>query len=149
MQKPANFFEQNVQWFALGIGGLFLAWMLYAYVLAAPNAIDVGGLSVPIDAGRFNLPAPGAPVTLGIRPEDVVPDGHGVRPELGVDFSGPVGFSEMLGNESLLFADFGGAEIVARMSHPRLLGPNENVNFRIDGARVHLFDAQTQNSLRR
>ena len=42
MQKQSNFFEQNVQWFALGIGGLFLAWMLYAYVLSAPVTVDVG-----------------------------------------------------------------------------------------------------------
>jgi hypothetical protein len=42
MQKQTNFFEQNVQWFALGIGGLFLAWMLYAYVLTDPATINVG-----------------------------------------------------------------------------------------------------------
>ena len=48
MQKQVNFFEQNVQWFALGLGGLFLVWMLYAYVLSTPVAVDVGAhKSVP------------------------------------------------------------------------------------------------------
>jgi hypothetical protein len=42
MQKQVNFFEQNVQWFALGLGGLFLVWMLYAYVLSTPVHVDVG-----------------------------------------------------------------------------------------------------------
>ena len=76
-------------------------------------------------------------MTLGIRPEDIVPEGHGTRPELGADFSAPVSFAEMLGNESLLFADLGDTEIVARMQHPRALEPNQTVRFRIDGTRVH------------
>jgi ABC-type sugar transport system ATPase subunit len=55
----------------------------------------------------------------------------------------------MLGNESLLFAELGGTEIVARMQHPRALEPNQQVRFRIDGARVHVFDNESQNSLLR
>jgi ABC-type sugar transport system ATPase subunit len=53
----------------------------------------------------------------------------------------------MLGDQSLLFTSLGGSEVVARMQHPRALEPGEAVRFRIDGARVHLFDRQTENSL--
>ena len=88
-------------------------------------------------------------MVLGIRPEDIVPEGHGTRPELGADFEATVNFAEMLGNESLLFADLGGTEIVARMQHPRAVDPDQTLKFRIDGTRVHLFDKQTQNSLLR
>ena len=84
-----------------------------------------------------------------IRPEDIVPEGHGTRPEIGADFAAPVGFAEMLGNESLLYTELGGAEIISRMQHPRLVAPNESLRFRIDGARAHIFDKQTQNSVRR
>jgi multiple sugar transport system ATP-binding protein len=87
-------------------------------------------------------------VTLGVRPEDVVPEGHGTRPVLGADFTGTVEFAEMLGDQSLLFTSLGGSEVVARMQHPRMVETGEAVKFRIDGARVHLFD-ETQNSLLR
>ena len=113
------------------------------------NTIHAAGLKVPVPADRFNLPAEGMAVTLGIRPEDIVPEGHGTRPELGADFNAEVSFAEMLGNESLLFADLGGTEIVARMQHPRALEPNQSVRFRIDGARVHVFDNESKNSLLR
>ena len=113
------------------------------------NTIRAAGLDIPVPADRFTLPAAGTAVTLGIRPEDIVPEGHGTRPELGADFSAEVSFAEMLGNESLLFAELGGTEIVARMQHPRALEPNQQVRFRIDGARVHVFDNESQNSLLR
>jgi ABC-type sugar transport system ATPase subunit len=147
--SPLDVFERPSSQFVAGFIGAPAMNFLGGRVAAGGEAIEVGGLSVPIEASRFNLPAPGEAVTLGIRPEDVVPEGHGTRPERGVDFSAPVGFSEMLGNESLLFTELGGTELVARMQHPRLLAANERVNFRIDGGRAHLFDAKTQNSLLR
>jgi len=60
MQKQTNFFEQNVQWFALGIGGLFLAWMLYAYVLSAPVTVKVGMHKevLPGDVDKLTLDGP-------------------------------------------------------------------------------------------
>jgi ABC-type sugar transport system ATPase subunit len=149
MGSPLDVFERPDNQFVAGFIGAPSMNFLKGTVAADGAAVEAAGLSVPIDAAVFDLPAPGAPVTLGIRPEDVVPEGHGTRPERGVDFSGPVGFSEMLGNESLLFTELGGAELVARMPHPRQLGTNEIVNFRLDGQRAHLFDAKTQNSLRR
>ena len=85
---------------------------------------------------------------IGIRPA-IVPDGHGTRPQLGADFEARVNFAEMLGNESLLFANLNGTEIISRMQHPKPLDPEQLVKFRIDGNRVHVFDKQTQNSVLR
>ena len=45
-----------------------------------PPMIKAGGIDLPVPADRFDLPAAGTPVTLGIRPEDIVPEGHGTRP---------------------------------------------------------------------
>jgi hypothetical protein len=60
MQKQVNFFEQNVQWFALGVGGLFLLWMLYAYVLSTPVAVDVGAHNsvAPGEVDKITLEGP-------------------------------------------------------------------------------------------
>jgi ABC-type sugar transport system ATPase subunit len=112
------------------------------------GSIKAGGLAIAVPADRFNLPAPGTAVTLGVRPEDVVPQGHGTRPDLGADFTGAVEFAEMLGDQSLLFTSLGGSEVVVRMQHPRAVETGEKLQFRIDGSRVHLFDTD-QNSLLR
>ena len=46
---------------------------------------------------------------LGIRPEDIVPEGHGATPRNAVaTFGAGVNLTEMLGNETLLFSPFGG-----------------------------------------
>jgi len=108
------------------------------------GAIDLAG-----PPERCGVPGAGTVVSRGGRPGVVVPEGRGPRPPLGADFTGAVEFAEMLGDQSLLFTSFGGAEVVARMQHPRALAPNEAVRFRIDGSRVHVFDRTTQNSLLR
>jgi len=143
---PIDVFERPRNQFVAGFMGAPSMNFVPA-VVGEGTVIKAGGIDLPVKPGRFNLPAPGTAVTLGIRPEDIVPEGHGTRPELGADFSAPVNFAEMLGNESLLFADFGGTEIVARMQHPRPIEPDQPVRFRIDGTRVHLFNTETQDSL--
>ena len=148
---PLELFERPKNQFVASFIGAPAMNFIDGTVGGTPEAPSIlaNGLTLPIEPGRFDLPAPGAPVVLGVRPEDIVPEGHGVRPELGADFEAPVGFAEMLGNESLLFASLGGSEIVSRMQHPRLTTPDEVVRFRIDGARIHLFDKQNQNSILR
>jgi multiple sugar transport system ATP-binding protein len=147
--SPIEVFERPTNQFVAGFIGAPAMNFLPGEVAAGPDGpvIRVDKLDVPVEADRFNLPPAGTLVTLGIRPEDIVPEGHGTRPALGVDFEAPVGFAEMLGNESLLFAELGGTEIVARMQHPRLVATNETVRFRIDGRRAHVFDRDSQNSV--
>jgi multiple sugar transport system ATP-binding protein len=145
---PLEVFEKPKNQFVAGFMGAPSMNFIDA-VVAPDNVIEAGGIELPVKPDRFNLPAPGTAVTLGIRPEDIVPEGHGTRPELGADFSAPVNFAEMLGNESLLFADLGGTEIVARMQHPRAIEPDQPIRFRIDGTRVHVFSKETQDSLLR
>jgi ABC-type sugar transport system ATPase subunit len=104
-------------------------------------------LRLPIPSGRFDVKA-GQSVTLGLRPEDLVPDGHGLPPRSSIDMSAPVSLTEMLGNETLLFITFGGTELVARMQQPREVAPDELMLFRINVDRIHLFDAATGVSTR-
>ncbi len=90
----------------------------------------------------------GEELIAGFRPEDIVPDEHGVRPKQSVLVSAKISFTEMLGNETLLFSEIGGVEFVSRMSQPRLIQPDETFKFRFNVERVHLFDRDTGNSLR-
>jgi multiple sugar transport system ATP-binding protein len=87
-------------------------------------------------------------VTLGVRPEDIVPEGHGMVPADPHRFSAPVNLTESLGNETLLFAQFAGSEITARMQRPRPVADGEVIDFLMDRERLHLFDAETGRSLR-
>jgi hypothetical protein len=59
MQKQVNFFEQNVQWFALGLGGLFLLFMVFTYVLGQPVKATAGGKELgpgEVDPATLNGP---------------------------------------------------------------------------------------------
>jgi len=145
---PLQVFERPANQFVATFMGA-PSMNLIPATIGAGGVVQAAGIDIAVPPDRFDLPAAGTAVTLGIRPEDVVPEGHGTRPELGADFTGTVEFAEMLGDQSLLFTSLGGSEVVARMQHPRALEPGEPVRFRIDGARVHLFDADTQNSLLR
>jgi multiple sugar transport system ATP-binding protein len=126
---PMNFIEGEV---AAAAGGL---------------AFSNGVLQVPLPARRFDVAA-GQVVALGVRPEDLVPEGHGLPPRNSIEISATVSLTEMLGNETLLFISFGGTELVARMQQPREVAPDELMQFRINVDRVHLFDRSTGASTR-
>jgi multiple sugar transport system ATP-binding protein len=106
-----------------------------------------GGLSIPLAPARFRGLGDGRPVTLGLRPEDIVPDGHGLRPPGEVTLEATVTMSEMLGNETLLFADTAAASFVARMQQPRPVADGERLAFHVNAGRCHLFDQETGTSL--
>mgnify|MGYP003666383057 FL=1 len=149
--SPIDVFERPESTFVAGFIGA-PAMNMFDGVVRTENGrveIEAVGLRIPVDAERFALPDAGSAVIVGIRPEDIVPEGHGLRPDMGVDFEAPVSFAEMLGNESLLFIDQAGKELVSRMQHPVVIDPGQVVQFRLDGSRAHIFDKKTDRSLRR
>ena len=104
---------------------------------------------LPLTAERFDsFPAAGERIVAGFRPEDVVPEGHGMKPRHGFSFSSRVEFTEMLGNETLLFSSVGDDEFISRMHQPRLVEPEETLEFTLNLERMHLFDADTGRSIR-
>ncbi|HZZ43552.1 MAG TPA: hypothetical protein VFE58_11495 [Tepidisphaeraceae bacterium] len=52
MKKYLPYLEQYVQWIALGLGALFVFWMVYAYVLTPPVTQTVG--STKVDLGDID-----------------------------------------------------------------------------------------------
>ena len=59
MQKQVNFFERHVEWFALGLGGLFLLFMVFTYVLNAPVKTTVGNTELgPGEVDKATLDGP-------------------------------------------------------------------------------------------
>ncbi len=60
MQKFLQLLEKNVEWIALSLGGLFLLWMLYGYVVQKPVKTTVAGVEVTpgeVDAKTKEGPA--------------------------------------------------------------------------------------------
>lgn len=144
---PLEVFQRPATKFVAGFIGAPQMNFFDAEVAEAGVAVDgIEGI-VPIDFAKFDLPSKGANVTLGLRPEDIVPEGHGVYPTNGVDFEAPVPLTESLGNETLLFADSGQLKFTARMAQPRAVEEGETLKFRADATKVHLFDPESEASL--
>ncbi|GAL20664.1 various polyols ABC transporter [Vibrio maritimus] len=78
----------------------------------------------------------GALMTLGIRPEDIHLDAHGV----GVIVEG----LERLGTESLLYTTLvkGGQEVLVRVPGTVHVEVGQRLNIRIPAEKCHLFDNQ-------
>lgn len=106
-------------------------------------------LRIPLDPNHFGAALePGRPVIGGLRPEDIIPEGHGLHRDNGIPLEAEITLSELLGNESILFARSQTFEFVARMQQPRIVNDGERLAFQINGSRLHLFDAQTELSLK-
>lgn len=107
------------------------------------------GLKVPISGDRFgNAFDDGQKLVAGFRPEDIVPESHGIDPGHSAEVRTRVEFVEMLGNETLLFSRLAGTEFISRMHQPRIVETDENLTFKFNLDRVHLFDAESGRSMR-
>jgi multiple sugar transport system ATP-binding protein len=145
---PLEVFERPANAFVAGFIGSPAMNMLPGIVetTAEGQALRLtSDLVIPLPAAE-GLEA-GRPVTLGIRAEDIVPEGHGLIPEDAYRFSAPVVLTESLGSESLLIAQFAGQDLVSRMQQPRPVAIGERLDFAINRRRLHLFDTQTGRSL--
>ena len=149
--SPLEIFENPADKFVAGFigtpqmnffdGHLRLSGGIWTFVSPA--------LTLPINPARFGATLiHDRPVTLGLRSEDIVPQGHGLQPPGDATVTATVGLTEMLGNETLLFADLHGVPFVARMQQPRMVTDGEHLTFHINSARLHLFDGQTETTLR-
>jgi multiple sugar transport system ATP-binding protein len=110
-----------------------------------------GGDSLPLPGQFKSKTAAGDNVVFGIRPDDFYPTGHGLssggETEVHrVDL--PVSITEPLGNETLVFAEFNGADWVSRMLNPKPLKAGDRIGMSFDLSRAHLFSAETGKSLR-
>ena len=139
-QRPAN------QFVASFIGSPPMNFL--AAVASSDGSLRLAGqIELPLLKDRFRPLQPGEPVIVGIRAEDIVPRGHGQAPAQAWDFSARISLSEPLGSETLLIVQLGTDEVVAKMLHPVPVTPDQTMDFQLDMAAMHLFDATTETSL--
>lgn len=144
---PLDLFERPVNAFVAGFIGA-PAMRFFGGVVAGQTIQLDGGETLPV-TGSYGGLGEGRRVRVGIRPEDVVPRGHGLPPKQAFEFSGLVLLSEPLGNETLIVTPFGGAELMSRMYRPKPLRAGDRLDFAIDLDRLHLFDDQSELALSR
>jgi len=139
---PDDVFSRPANLFVAGFIGTPPMNLVEAEALEG-GAVAIGGVTIPMSAGRFqSLPA-GTKLMAGVRSEDIIPEGHGQKPARSWEFSGKVLFSEPLGSETLLITELGGREVIARMLNPMPVQPGQVFPFRLNLDRLHLFDASS------
>ena len=107
------------------------------------------GFKIAISKSRFGTGfEEGQKLTAGFRPEDIVPQVRSSDDKKISDFKSAIGFTEMLGNETLLFSSFAGTEFVSRMAQPRFVAQDEIMKFRFNVEKMHLFTRETGMSIR-
>src|SRR3954453_12224292 len=59
MKKVLGFLEGNVQWVALGLGFLYLAWVAWTFLVSSPVGVQVGGHNLgPGDIDKYIVDNP-------------------------------------------------------------------------------------------
>lgn len=118
-------------------------------VIRGGNVECGGGVTIPVPARLAEFVTNNQDVVLGIRPDDLTPEGHGIS-EMGnttqIDLQ--VDLAELLGTESILYTSVDGQEVLGKMFDPRDIVPGETMRFNLSLDKVHLFDAKTQDSVR-
>jgi len=89
----------------------------------------------------------GRAVCAGLRPEDIIPHWPDQAPPQAETFAATITLSEMLGHETLLFAESASGPLIARLLQPRPVADGEQLRFQPCASKLHLFDQDSGTSL--
>ena len=99
------------------------------------------GSDLPVPQSRFGTP-PSGPAVLGIRPGDLE------LAETGDGIPAAVTSVEQLGSDSFIFSrDSNGEELVLTTKGQTEIRSGDQIHLKIDPDRMHVFDAQTRQTL--
>ena len=144
---PMEVFEHPVNTFVASFIGSPPMNLLPATVRG--GAVRFGdGRELPMPARLSGRVRDGQEVVLGLRPDDLTPQGFGIaeggdRAQLTLD----IDLSEPLGTETILYSTLAGQEVQGKMYGPRPVEPGETMVFDVALDKVHLFDAQSGRSV--
>jgi multiple sugar transport system ATP-binding protein len=86
----------------------------------------------------------GKTVVLGIRPEDVHDEPSFLSMSPKTQITAPIRVYEMLGSEVLLYFDYQGASMTARVDPRTTARTGDKVTFALDAEKIHVFDKETE-----
>jgi multiple sugar transport system ATP-binding protein len=134
---PLDVYDRPVSTFVAGFIGSPAMNMLDAVVRHEGGTVwaDVAGTRLALEARVED----GRPLTLGLRPEHLLPGDDGVPGGL----PGVISVVEPTGAETYVVARVAEREVTAVVRDRRALRPGEPIRLRPDPAMMHLFDKET------
>jgi multiple sugar transport system ATP-binding protein len=134
---PLDLYDQPVNQFVAGfIGSPAMNFLSGMALGGGAGGIDVAGTPLPVPHA---LPE-GTVVTVGIRPEHLRLDPHGMPARVLV--------TEPTGSELQVLADVGGRHVTSLFRERHRFRPGETIGLSVAAEHVHLFDAQDGRRLR-
>ena len=145
---PMEVFNHPVNTFVASFIGSPSMNLIPATIQNGAIALD-DQTSIPVPARLKEHVSDGLAVTVGIRPDDLTPIGHGIHESAEMaDLSLTVELAELLGTETLIYTRLAGHEVQGKMFDPRQLDEGETLPFRMMLDKLHLFNARTGRSVR-
>ena len=143
---PLDLFERPATKFVATFIGSPSMNMINATIVNENNQLYMksnDGISVPVPKDKQNSVREGQNISFGFRAEDIVPLRFGQKPSNSWDMQSNVNLAEPLGTETLIFTNFGNAEIVSRMFTPEQVNSNDTLDFALNLDRTYLFDEES------
>ena len=134
--KPGDIYHRPANTFVAGFVGQPQMNLFEGRLNESGSVLNAGGFGFDLPAALLDLGGAyrRAPVTVGIRPEDLVSCGP-----REAWFSGTADFVEDLGSDRFVHVSCGKLRLVARLPARSQIQRGEGVNLKSDFERVHLF----------
>ncbi|UIJ72576.1 ABC transporter ATP-binding protein [Aurantimonas sp. HBX-1] len=142
--RPLELYERPDNLFVAGFIGspsMNLIEGVVEAVSGAPHFRSDDGIVLPLPAGL--LAAAGDKVVYGIRPEHIAPAAGGEA----ADGAAEIALVEPTGAETQVFLKLGRRELLGAFRDWPIQSPGENVAFRLQRDKIHLFDQATGHRL--
>ena len=151
IDTPQNLYNHPNNLFVAGFIGSPQMNFLDAKVSLTPNGVTLelaNGLVIPVDHDREKKLIDGRyigkTITLGIRPEDIYDKEDYVSEHLDASFESKIDVFETLGAEVFLYFNIGDQKVTARVEPATHSTQNSVTKFAIDTNHIHIFDKDTE-----
>ena len=140
--KPRQVYDNPTNKFVAGFVGTPPSNFIPVNLVLSPTpALDIEGQHIHLSAGQQQAAksVPAGSYTWGVRPEDLLIDGQSNVPEVAATFNAKISFVEMMGSETFIHTNLGGAPVVVRASSAFEYGQGDVARLVVNVARTHLF----------
>jgi len=138
--SPLELYERPMNQFVAGFIGSPAMNMLRGRTDGRSFVANEGALRVVLPE---HAPSHTGEVVLGIRPEHIYSADGAYVPPLAATIEARVDLVEPMGNETFLYANAGGHDLVARLAPQPIADPDSAVKLVLDLDKLHFFDAAT------
>jgi multiple sugar transport system ATP-binding protein len=153
VDSPSNLYNAPDNLFVAGFIGSPQMNFIDAVVKENANGvelvIDNKGVKLSDEKGQIlkDKGYVGKTVVMGVRSEDIYFTNVKTYKSLSVPFKATVNISELLGSEVLLYFDFAGTSVSAKISQSDKIEIGDEIEFAFDLDKIHVFDKETEKAI--